>query len=115
LLLVAKAAASTDRRTRARPTGALQPKRAWYDAALDRFEPIDWQVAEKWAEMSVRFPSLRDGDKAIAATALAKGLGIATRDLGDFRGAGVELSDPFDPGTWDDDWDEDLLAALART
>jgi hypothetical protein len=35
--------------------------------------------------MSVRFPSLSDADKAIDATALAKGFGVATEKLGDFR------------------------------
>ena len=98
---------------------APRPKRAWYDTVLDRFgdrlEPIDRPVAEKWAEVSVRFPSLRDGDKAIAATAMAKGHGIATRNLGDFRHAGVPLINPFDPGTWDEDWDDDPLSTLWRT
>ena len=119
LLLEAKAASTADRAANVRITATLRRKRAWYDAVLDRFddrlEPIDRSVAEKWAEVSVRFPSLRDGDKAIAATAMAKGHGIATRNLGDFRHAGVPLINPFDPGTWDADWDDDPLSALSRT
>jgi toxin FitB len=119
LLLEAKAAAATDRRVKARLIAAIRPKRAWYDAVLDRFgdriEPIDRLVAEKWAEVSVRFPSLRDGDKAIAATAMAKGYGIATRNLGDFKRAGVPLVNPFDPDTWEDDQDDDPVSALLRT
>ena len=119
LLLEQKAAAATDRRVKTRLTTVLQPKRAWYDAILDRFddriEPIDRIVAEKWAEVSVRFPSLRDGDKAIAATAMARGYGIATRNLGDFRHAGVPLVNPFDPDTWGDDQDDDPVLALSRT
>jgi hypothetical protein len=119
LLLEAKAAAATDRRVKARLIAAIRPKRAWYDAVLDRFgdriEPIDRLVAEKWAEVSVRFPSLRDGDKAIAATAMAKSYGIATRNLGDFRRAGVPLVNPFDPDTWEDDQDDDPVSALLRT
>jgi toxin FitB len=118
LLLEVKLAAVTDRNARARLLATMQPKRAWYDALMDRFddriEPIDRLVAQKWAEVSVRFPSLRDGDKAIAATALTKGYGIATRNLGDFRRAGVPLVDPFDPDTWDDDWDDDPVAELTR-
>jgi predicted nucleic acid-binding protein len=80
---------------------ALRSKQAWHDELLDRFrdriEPIDLEAAQKWAEVSVRFPSLRDGDKAIAATALAKGYGIATRNFGDFRLAGLPLVNPFRP------------------
>ena len=119
LLLLETRAAAASRATKIRLTAALRSKRAWYDAVLDRYsdrlEPIDRPVAEKWAEMSVRFPSLRDRDKAIAATALAKGLGIATRNLGDFRNTGVSLVDPFDPGTWGDDRDQDPLAPLFQT
>jgi toxin FitB len=118
LLLEAKAAAAADRKVKARMTTAVRSKRAWYDELLDRFgdriDPIDLEAAQKWAEVSVRFPSLRDGDKAIAATALAKGYGIATRNLGDFRLAGVPLVNPFDPDTWDDDWNDDPLSALLR-
>lgn len=119
LLLEAKAEAATDRKVKTRLIAAIRPKRAWYDAVLDRFgdriEPIDRPVAEKWAEVSVRFPSLRDGDKAIAATAMAKGYGIATRNLGDFRRAGVPLVNPFDPETWEDDQDDDPVSVLLRT
>jgi hypothetical protein len=57
---------------------------------------------------------LRDGDKAIAATALAKGYGIATRNLRDFSRAGVPLVNPFDPGTWVDDRDDDPVTSLLR-
>lgn len=118
LLLEAKLATLTDRRVKAREQQRLAWKRAWYHEITDRFadrvEPIDIAVAEKWAEVSVRFPSLRDADKAIAATALAKGYGVATRNLGDFRHAGVVLVDPFDPETWDTDWDDDPVSALLR-
>lgn len=34
-------------------------------------------------------------DAMIAATALANGMGVATRDRNDFAGAGVELIDPW--------------------
>jgi len=118
LLLERTADAAGDRKAKMRLTGALKSKRAWYDTVLDRFgdriEPIDREVAEKWAEVSVRFPSLRDGDKAIAATAIAKGYGVATRNLGDFRLAGVPLVNPFDPGTWNEEPDDDPVAGLLR-
>ncbi len=64
--------------------------------------------------MSVRFPSLRDGDRALAATALATGYRVATQTLGDFRHIGVPLTNPCDPGTWDDRGDEDPVATLMQ-
>jgi toxin FitB len=118
LLAEAKAAALTDRRAKARATAGLETKRRWFGEVTERFsdrvEPIDPGVALKWAEVSVRFPSLRDGDKALAATALAKGYGVATRNLGDFRRIGVPLVNPFDPATWDEGEDEDPVATLMR-
>jgi predicted nucleic acid-binding protein len=93
-----------DARARRREEAKLERKVAWYEELRSRFkdriEPIDADVAERWADVSVRFPSLRDGDKAILATALVRGYGVATRNLGDFRNAGVALVDPFDPDTW---------------
>jgi predicted nucleic acid-binding protein len=117
-LLEARIAATADRKVRAREQARLDRKRAWYDEVTGRFadrvEPIDIVVAAKWAEISVRFPSLRDGDRAIAATALAKGYGVATRNLGDFRRAGVKLVNPFDPDTWDEGPETDPVDALIR-
>jgi predicted nucleic acid-binding protein len=116
LLLLEARIAAADGTPRNTMTAALRSKRAWYNEVLavfaDRIEPIGLDVAQRWAETSVRFPSLRDGDKAIAATALAKGYGVATRNLGDFRQTGLILVDPFDPGTWDDGWDDDPLSPL---
>lgn len=118
ILLEAKAASIADRRARARMAAGLATRRSWFSEVTERFadriEPIDLEVARKWAEVSVRFPSLRDGDKAIAATALAKGYAVATRNLGDFRRIGVPLVNPFDPGTWDAGGDADPLAPLMR-
>lgn len=117
-LLEARIATTADRRVRAREQARLSGKQAWYDAVIGRFadrvEPIDIAAAEKWAETSVRFPSLRDGDKAIAATALARGYGVATENLGDFRRTGVKLVNPFDPDTWDEGPETDPVASLMR-
>lgn len=117
-LLEARIAATADRKVCAREQARLDRKRAWYQEVTGRFadrvEPIDTAVAEKWAEMSVRFRSLRDGDKAIAATALAKGYGVATENLGDFRRSGIPLVNPFDPDTWDEGPETDPVAALIR-
>ena len=122
ILLEIKVAAVADRKVKAREQARLARKRAWYDEVTGRFadrvEPIDVAVAEKWAAVSVRFPALRDADKAIAATALAKGYGVATENLGHFREAGVPLVNPFDPGTWDEAGDEnrdnDPITSLLR-
>lgn len=93
-----------DAAVRTREEAKLATKVAWYRTLrarfADRMEPIDADVAERWADVSVDFPSLRDGDKINLATAIVRGYGIATRNLRDFRSAGIELVDPFDPETW---------------
>jgi predicted nucleic acid-binding protein len=106
----------SDLKVRNREGLRLAHKREWYAAVVDRFAdkivPIDVAVAEQWAEISVRFPALKDGDKAIAATALAKGYGVATRNLGDFRASGLALINPFDPGTWEEIDDDPIRLLL---
>ncbi len=118
ILLEAKVAALAGTRAMLREQERFAQKTAWYDEVTirftDRLEPIDLAVAEKWVEVSVRFPSLREGDKAIAATALAREFGVATRNLGDFRQADLPLVNPFDPSTWDDDPDDDPVSSLLR-
>ena len=118
ILLEAKVAALAGTRAMLREQERLAQKTAWYDQVTtrfaDRLEPIDLAVAETWAEVSVRFPSLRDADKAITATALARGYGVATRNLGDFRQAKLPLVNPFDPGTWDDNPDDDPVTSLLQ-
>jgi toxin FitB len=105
-----------DLKVRNREGLRLAHKREWYAAVVDWFAdkivPIDVAVAEQWAEISVRFPALKDGDKAIAATALAKGYGVATRNLGDFRASGLALINPFDPGTWEEIDDDPIRLLL---
>lgn len=117
-LLEARIVATADRKVRAREQARLDWKRAWYDELTgrfaDRLEPIDMVVAETWAETSVRFPSLKDGDKAIAATALPRGYGVATENPGDFRRSGVKLVNPFDPDSWDQGPEIDPETSLIR-
>ena len=118
IMLEKRIQALSDRRTRVRENARLARKRAWYNEVTERFadriEPIDLSVAEKWAEVSVRFPSLRDADKAIAATALARDYGVAIENIGDFRRTGVKLVNPFDASTWNEEWDGDPIARLLR-
>ncbi|MCJ2059953.1 PIN domain-containing protein [Methylobacterium sp. J-048] len=103
-----------DARARRRDQAVLAIKTAWYGQLRSRFADrivaIDADVAERWADVSVRFPSLRDGDKAILATALVHRYGIATRNLSDFKASPVPLVNPFDPATW---WGADS-EAVAR-
>lgn len=115
-LMEQKIASITDRNVKAREQARVARKAAWYREITDLFEdriiPIDVAVAHRWAEISVRFPSLRDGDKVILAAALAKGHGVATRNIGDFRAGGVPLMNPFDPDTWFGDFDDDPVRRL---
>ena len=64
---------------------ALAEKRDWQNelatSYTGKMEPIDLRVATKWAEISTRFPQLRDGDQVILATAIVNGYSIATRNL----------------------------------
>ena len=100
-----KVDALADPRARGREQGKLDAKIAWYRTIrtrfADRIEAIDADVAERWADVSVHCPSLRDGDKVILATALVRGFGVATRNVRDFQSMGVPLVNPFDPDTWD--------------
>lgn len=99
----------SDKRVIRRDQAALDIKDGWYrelrSRFADRIVPIDAEVAERWADVSVRFPSIRDGDKAILATALVHGYGVATRNIRDFKASGVPLVDPFDPDSW---WEDEV-------
>lgn len=98
-----------DERAKRRDQGMLDLKTDWYRGLrskyADRIIPVDADVAERWADVSVTFPSIRDGDKAILATALVRGYGIATRNLPDFKASKAPLVNPFDPSTW---WEDDI-------
>jgi predicted nucleic acid-binding protein len=116
VLIEQRIAKASTRNVRERERRRLSARQAWYANVVQRFsdkiEVIDVSVAERWAEISVRFPSLRDGDKAIAATALARGFGVATRNIGDFRAIGMPLVNPFEPATWDERLDDDPIRRL---
>jgi predicted nucleic acid-binding protein len=66
----------------------------------DRILPIDQAVAERWGELMA--DSRRSGvalsvmDGFFAATALAKNLTLATRNVKDFVSLGVPLFNPWD-------------------
>jgi hypothetical protein len=73
----------------------------WFEAVVATVDCVPWDaaVARRWAALVVglrkkglALPML---DGMIAATALAHGLTVATRNTRDFAKAGVEVVDPF--------------------
>jgi predicted nucleic acid-binding protein len=73
--------------------------RSWIDEQiLPRFEgrilPIDTAVAQRCARLHVPDPRA-ERDALIAATALAHGLTVVTRNIADFKPLGVMLLNPW--------------------
>jgi predicted nucleic acid-binding protein len=73
--------------------------RAWLDdqvkpAFEDRVLPVDITVAERCARLHVPDPG-SDRDAFIAATALAHGMTIVTRNVADFKSTGVQVINPW--------------------
>ena len=74
----------------------------WFDGGVERLHCLPWDAATglRWAEL---LADLRATGRAmpikhslIAATALAHGLVVATRNRTDFERAGVDVLDPFE-------------------
>ena len=76
----------------------------WFTEVLRRIRcvPIDTQTGLRWADLLAnlrsRGTSMPTKDSLIAATALAFGLVVVTRNRRDFEAAGVEIVDPFTRG-----------------
>lgn len=73
--------------------------RSWIDEQiLPRFEgrilPVDTVVAQRCARLHVPDPRA-ERDALIAATALAHGLTVVTRNIADFKPLGVTLLNPW--------------------
>ena len=73
----------------------------WFTSGVSRLRCLPWDIATglRWAEL---LADLRRGgqampvkDSLIAATALAHGLTVATRNVDDFAAAGTPLVNPF--------------------
>ena len=73
----------------------------WFDEGVRRIECLSWELDTglRWAEIIARLRSTGKAmpikDSLIAATALANGLTLATRNRADFEKAGVLVIDPF--------------------
>lgn len=87
------------------PKGARRAKlERWFEAGVARLHCLTWDAAcgRRWAELLARLRArglaMPVKDSLIAATALAHGLTVATRNRGDFRKAGVSVVDPFAAG-----------------
>jgi len=73
----------------------------WFDDGVRRLTCLPWDAAVglRWAKLLADLRtagrSMPVKDSLIAATALAHGLVLATRNRRDFESAGVRLVDPF--------------------
>ena len=87
-------------RIRARDPRQYAALDKWLILAVDRFAnrtmAVDRQVAEQWGRLVAR-ATIATIDGLIAATALAHGLIVVTRNLRDFARTGVQVLNPFEP------------------
>ncbi len=73
----------------------------WFDEIARRIHCVPWnaETGLRWAELLAHLRSLGKPmpikDSLIAATALANGFQLATRNRRDFEASGVELVAPF--------------------
>ena len=73
----------------------------WFRDGVERLHCLPWEAATglRWARLLADLRrsgrSMPIKDSLIAATALAHGLAVVTRNRSDFEKAGVQIVDPF--------------------
>lgn len=73
----------------------------WFDEGVQRIECVAWEAETglRWAQLLADLRgagrSMPVKDSFVAATALARGLTVVTRNRRDFEAAGVKVIDPF--------------------
>jgi predicted nucleic acid-binding protein len=73
----------------------------WFEDGVKRLQCLPWELATglRWArllaDLRASGQSMPIKDSLIAATALSRGLTVATRNVRDFRKARVKVVDPF--------------------
>jgi toxin FitB len=73
----------------------------WFADGVERIRCLPWDATTglRWArllaDLRAAGRTMAIKDSLIAATALAHGLTLATRNIRDFASAGVSLTDPF--------------------
>ncbi len=69
----------------------------WFAAGLPRLRVLDFDTAAAaaWSRLKKKGRAMPVKDSLIAASAIAHGLSVATRNRADFRNAGVPVVNPF--------------------
>jgi toxin FitB len=73
----------------------------WFELGVKRIHCVPWEAASglRWAKLLADLRAAGQAmpikDSLIAATALVHGLTVVTRNVRDFRKAGLKIVDPF--------------------
>jgi toxin FitB len=86
--------------TRAQDPRKARQIEAWVDQVAQTWNvlPMDARTFRIWARLMVGRSDTLIEDAMIAATAMAHGLTVATRNVRDFMALGVSVFDPFRAG-----------------